>query len=62
MIDGFRLNFLGDEESGQRAFATKKEFQVQFKGTGAPLLADRESGIFVDWLLTVRNRVLEEGG
>ena len=32
VVDGFRLNFLGDEASGSRAFATKKEFQSQFKG------------------------------
>lgn len=32
MVDGFRLNFLGDEASGSRAFATKKDFQGQFKG------------------------------
>ena len=32
VVDGFRLNFLGDEASGSRAFATKKDFQGQFKG------------------------------
>lgn len=32
VVDGFRLQFLGDEESGTRAFATKKDFQGQFKG------------------------------
>ena len=32
VVDGFRLNFLGDEASGTRAFATKKDFQGQFKG------------------------------
>ena len=31
VIDNFRLNFLGDEESGTRAFGTKKDFQGQFK-------------------------------
>jgi len=33
VVDGFRLNYLGDEASGTRAFATKKDFQAQFKGT-----------------------------
>lgn len=33
VVDGFRLNYLGDEASGTRAFATKKDFQGQFKGT-----------------------------
>lgn len=33
VIDGFRMNYLGDEASGVRAFKTKKEFQGQFKGT-----------------------------
>lgn len=32
VVDGFRLNFLGDESTGQRAFATKKDFQTQLKG------------------------------
>lgn len=32
IVDGFRLNFLGDEESGKRAFTTKKEYQTQLKG------------------------------
>lgn len=32
VVDGFRLNFLGDEAAGSRAFATKKDFQSQFKG------------------------------
>lgn len=32
VVDGFRLQFLGDEESGQRAFATKKDFMPTFKG------------------------------
>ena len=32
IVDGFRLNFLGDEESGKRAFATKKEYLTQLKG------------------------------
>lgn len=33
VVDGFRLNYLGDEASGSRAFQTKKDFQGQFKGT-----------------------------
>lgn len=33
VVDGFRLNFLGDEAAGTRAFPTKKDFQGQFKGT-----------------------------
>lgn len=32
VVDGFRLNYLGDEASGSRAFTSKKEFQSQFKG------------------------------
>ena len=41
VVDGFRLNFLGDEASGTRAFATKKDFQGQFKGVlGLRLLID----------------------
>lgn len=31
VVDGFRLNFLGDEESGSRAFGTKKDYQAQLK-------------------------------
>ena len=43
MVDGFRLNFLGDESSGQRAFQTKKDFQSQFKGAfRLPLFERRE--------------------
>ena len=41
VVDGFRLNFLGDEASGTRTFATKKDFMGQLKGTfmlGAPLI------------------------
>lgn len=33
VVDTFRYGFLGDEDSGTRAFATKKDFQGQFKGT-----------------------------
>lgn len=36
VVDSFRLNFLGDEASGTRAFATKKDFQTQFKGAFFP--------------------------
>lgn len=32
VVDGFRLNFLGDEESGSRAFKTKKDYLTQLKG------------------------------
>ncbi|CAF9928863.1 MAG: hypothetical protein HETSPECPRED_006959 [Heterodermia speciosa] len=32
VVDAFRLNFLGDEDSGSRAFGTKKDFQAQLKG------------------------------
>lgn len=32
VVNSFRLNFLGDEASGTRAFATKKDYQAQFKG------------------------------
>ena len=32
VVDAFRLNFLGDEASGTRAFGTKKDFQGQLKG------------------------------
>lgn len=32
IVHAFRLNFLGDEESGRRAFGTKKDFQGQLKG------------------------------
>lgn len=32
VVHSFRLQFLGDEASGTRAFATKKDFQGQFKG------------------------------
>jgi hypothetical protein len=31
VVDGFRLNFLGDESSGTRAFTTKKEYLTQLK-------------------------------
>ena len=31
VVSNFRLNFLGDEESGTRAFGTKKDFLTQFK-------------------------------
>ncbi|KAL8901986.1 MAG: hypothetical protein Q9207_004929 [Kuettlingeria erythrocarpa] len=31
VVDGFRLNFLGDEASGSRAFNTKKEYMSQLK-------------------------------
>ena len=33
VVDSFRFNFLGDEESGSRAFKTKKDFMGQFKST-----------------------------
>ena len=33
IVDAFRLNFLGDEASGTRAFGTKKDFMTQFKGS-----------------------------
>lgn len=32
IVNAFRLNFLGDEASGTRAFGTKKDFQGQLKG------------------------------
>ena len=32
VVNAFRLNFLGDEASGTRAYGTKKDFQAQFKG------------------------------
>ena len=32
VVDGFRLNFLGDEASGTRAFKTKKDYLTQLKG------------------------------
>lgn len=32
IVNSFRLNFLGDEATGVRAFGTKKDFQSQFKG------------------------------
>lgn len=31
VVHGFRLNFLGDEASGTRAFATKKDYMGQLK-------------------------------
>jgi len=31
VVDAFRLNFLGDEDSGTRAFATKKDYMTQLK-------------------------------
>ena len=31
VVNGFRLSFLGDEQSGTRAFGTKKEYQGQLK-------------------------------
>ena len=31
VVDAFRLTFLGDEESGSRAFATKKEYMGHLK-------------------------------
>lgn len=31
VVDGFRLNFLGDEQSGTRAFGTKKDYLSQLK-------------------------------
>ena len=36
VVDAFRYNFLGDEESGSRAFGSKKDFMGQFKGTCTP--------------------------
>lgn len=33
VVDGFRLNFLGDEASGTRAFGTKKDYMSQLKST-----------------------------
>lgn len=32
VVHGFRLNFLGDEASGTRAFGTKKDYMGQLKG------------------------------
>jgi len=32
VVDSFRLTFLGDEQTGTRAFKSKKEFMGQFKG------------------------------
>jgi hypothetical protein len=32
IVNAFRLNFLGDEASGTRAFGSKKDFQGQLKG------------------------------
>ncbi|KAG7005260.1 translationally-controlled tumor protein [Physcia stellaris] len=32
VVDAFRLNFYGDEESGTRALTSKKDFMSQFKG------------------------------
>ena len=32
VVDGFRLQFLGDEASGTRAFGTKKDYMSQLKG------------------------------
>ena len=32
VVDSFRLNYLGDEEAGTRAFATKKDYMTQLKG------------------------------
>lgn len=32
VVDGFRLNYLGDEASGSRAFNTQKEYLTQLKG------------------------------
>lgn len=32
IVNGFRLNYLGDEDGGKRAFATKKDFTAQLKG------------------------------
>ena len=34
VVDSFRLNFLGDEDSGTRAFGTKKDYMAQLKGEG----------------------------
>lgn len=33
VVDGFRLNYLGDEASGSRAFNTQKEYLTQLKST-----------------------------
>lgn len=33
VVDGFRLNYLGDEASGSRAFNTQKEYLAQLKST-----------------------------
>ena len=32
IVNAFRLNYLGDEASGTRAFSTKKDFMSQLKG------------------------------
>jgi hypothetical protein len=47
VVDGFRLNFLGDEASGQRAFGTKKEYLTQLKGRRIALILQRrgEGGV-----------------
>ncbi|KAL9132443.1 MAG: hypothetical protein Q9175_006385 [Cornicularia normoerica] len=44
VVDGFRLNFLGDEASGSRAFNTKKDFQGQFKGYLKKVVAKLKEG------------------
>ena len=44
VVNGFRLNYLGDEATGTRAFATKKDFQSQLKS------ASWDWCLFADWL------------
>lgn len=36
VVHGFRLNFLGDEASGSRAFGTKKDYMAQLKSPFLP--------------------------
>ncbi|KAI4142265.1 MAG: hypothetical protein L6R39_005009 [Caloplaca ligustica] len=45
VVHGFRLNFLGDEASGSRAFGTKKDYMAQLKTYMKKVVAKlKESG------------------
>ncbi|KAL9037275.1 MAG: hypothetical protein Q9180_003812 [Flavoplaca navasiana] len=44
VVDGFRLQFLGDEASGTRAFGTKKDYMGQLKAYMKKVVAKLKEG------------------
>lgn len=49
VVDGFRLNFLGDEASGTRAFGTKKDYMSQLKCTLAVMHGPQSLMLTPSW-------------